>query len=188
MRNRENESQKSVKTPNNSSFKRKIVKLIWLSFGVFVAVAFIFLVLLYNGVIGYMPSIEDITNPNDKYASFIYSADGEEMGRYYVGSGNREYSDLAEIPPHMIQALVATEDIRFFDHSGIDIKSLFRAVIKTGLLGQKSAGGASTLTQQLAKQVYTEKPADNKLERAMQKPVEWMIALKLERQDRKSVV
>lgn len=182
MSNGENKSQKSAKmAKDRTSFKRKIVKLIWLSFGAFVAIAFIFLVLLYNGVIGYMPSIEDITNPNDKYASFIYSADGEEMGRYYVGSGNRVYSDLAEIPPHMIQALVATEDVRFFDHSGIDIKSLFRAVIKTGLLGQKSAGGASTLTQQLAKQVYTEKPAENKLERAMQKPVEWMIALKLER-------
>ena len=153
----------------------------WYGFGIGVVSIFFFLLLLYNGVIGYMPSIEDITNPNDKYASIIYSADGEEMGRYYVGSGNREYSNMGEIPQHMIDALVATEDVRFYDHSGIDIRALFRAIIKTGILQQKSSGGASTITQQLAKQLYTEKPAENKLQRLVQKPVEWMIALKLER-------
>ncbi len=172
------------KLPNNqgkSSFKRGIIKFMWYGFGIGVVSIFFFLLLLYNGVIGYMPSIEDITNPNDKYASIIYSADGEEMGRYYVGSGNREYSNMGEIPQHMIDALVATEDVRFYDHSGIDMRSLFRAIIKTGILQQKSSGGASTITQQLAKQLYTEKPAENKLQRLVQKPVEWMIALKLER-------
>ena len=172
------------KLPNNqgkSSFKRGIIKFMWYGFGIGVVSIFFFLLLLYNGVIGYMPSIEDITNPNDKYASIIYSADGEEMGRYYVGSGNREYSNMGEIPQHMIDALVATEDVRFYDHSGIDIRALFRAIIKTGILQQKSSGGASTITQQLAKQLYTEKPAENKLQRLVQKPVEWMIALKLER-------
>ena len=177
----DNNKNKLPNTQGKSSFKRKIIKFMWYGFGICVGSIFFFLILLYNGIIGYMPSIEDITNPNDKYASIIISADGEEMGRYYVGSGNREYSNMGEIPQHMIDALVATEDVRFYDHSGIDIRSLLRAIIKTGILQQKNSGGASTITQQLAKQLYTEKPAENKLQRLVQKPVEWMIALKLER-------
>ena len=177
MANNDNNTQHK----KTSSFKSKIVALIWIIYAVITISIFSVLALLYNGIIGDMPSIEDITNPNDKYASFIYSSDGEEMGRYYLGSGNRVYSDMSDIPQHMINALIATEDVRFYEHSGIDIKALMRAVIKTGLLGQKSAGGASTLTQQLAKHVYTERPAVDKIERLLQKPVEWMIALKLER-------
>lgn len=174
-------SNNSSINKKRSSIKRKIVIFMWTTFVVTTIAIITFLALLYNGIIGYMPSIENITNPNDKYASIIYSADGEEMGRYYHGSGNREYSNLSDISQNMINALIATEDVRFYDHAGIDIKALFRAIIKNGILGQKNAGGASTLTQQLAKQVYTEKPAENKLERMLQKPVEWMIALKLER-------
>ena len=161
--------------------RRRIVKLMWKTFGIGMAVMLLFFVLLYNGIIGYMPSIEDITNPNSKYASFIYSADGVEMGRFYSGSGNRVYTGMDEIPQHMIDALVSTEDVRFYDHSGIDTRALARAIIKRGILQQKNAGGASTLTQQLAKQIYTEKPAENAFKRMFQKPVEWMIALKLER-------
>lgn len=186
MDNINNESS-AVKTTSKKSKKEKksrksrFVKYLWISFGSLVGLFYLFIILIYNGVIGYMPSIEEIANPQNKYASFIYSADGEEIGRYYAGSGNRVYSDMAEIPQHMIDALIATEDERFYEHSGIDIKSLFRAIIKTGIMGEESAGGGSTLTQQLAKQIYTEKPATDKTERLMQKPVEWMIALKLER-------
>lgn len=178
MNNNRNKKQKQNK---KSLRKNQIVNLIWITFGSIVALSFLFLILIYNGIIGYMPSIEDITNPNDKYATLIYSADGKEMGRYYSGSENRIYTDLEEIPQHMIDALVATEDVRFYDHSGIDARALLRAIVKRGLLGQESAGGASTLTQQLAKQVYTQQPAENSFKRALQKPVEWMIALKLER-------
>jgi penicillin-binding protein 1A len=80
----------------------------------------------------------------------------------------------------MVQALIATEDERFYDHAGIDFKALFRAIIKRGVLGQKSAGGGSTITQQLAKQLYSSR-ASSTMERLFQKPIEWMIALKLER-------
>ena len=153
MNNNRNKKQKQNK---KSLRKNQIVNLIWITFGSIVALSFLFLILIYNGIIGYMPSIEDITNPNDKYATLIYSADGKEMGRYYSGSENRIYTDLEEIPQHMIDALVATEDVRFYDHSGIDARALLRAIVKRGLLGQESAGGASTLTQQLAKQVYTQ--------------------------------
>ena len=186
MDNINNESS-AVKTTSPKSKKEKksrksrFVKYLWISFGSLVGLFYLFFILIYNGVIGYMPSIEEIANPQNKYASFIYSADGEEIGRYYAGSGNRVYSDMAEIPQHMIDALIATEDERFYEHSGIDVKSLFRAIIKTGIMGEENAGGGSTLTQQLAKQIYTEKPATDKAERLMQKPVEWMIALKLER-------
>lgn len=176
-----NIKRKNSVTKKSALRKDKIVKFMWIAFGAIVGFVFLFMILIYNGIIGYMPSIEDITNPNDKYASFIYSADGEEMGRYYTGSGNRVYSGMEEIPQHMVEALVATEDVRFYSHSGIDARALMRAIVKRGLLGQKSAGGASTITQQLAKQVYTQQPAENSFRRAMQKPVEWMIALKLER-------
>ena len=172
---------RGAKPVNRIARRRRIVKILWRTFLFGLLFMLVFLVLVYNGIIGYMPSIEDITNPNSKYASFVYSADGEEMGRYYSGSGNREYAGLNEIPNHMIDALVSTEDVRFYEHSGIDVRALGRAVVKRGILGQESAGGASTLTQQLAKQIYTEKSGESGLKRMLQKPVEWMIALKLER-------
>ena len=141
-----NIKRKNSITKKSSLRKDRIVKLMWIAFGSIVGFVFLFMILIYNGIIGYMPSIEDITNPNDKYASFIYSADGEEMGRYYTGSGNRVYSGMEEIPQHMVEALVATEDVRFYSHSGIDARALMRAIVKRGLLGQTSAGGASTIT------------------------------------------
>ena len=83
--------------------------------------------------------------------------------------------------PNIINALIATEDVRFVEHSGIDAKALFRAFVKRGLMFQKNAGGGSTLSQQLAKQLFTENVARNTLQRLFQKPIEWVIAVKLER-------
>ena len=135
---------------------------------------------VYNGVIGYMPPIEELKNPQDKFATVIYTSDGKEMGRYFRNTGNRVYADFDEISPAVVDALIATEDARFEDHSGIDVKAVARAVFKTVLLQQRNAGGGSTITQQLAKQLYTP-PSNGLLQRAMQKPIEWMIAIKLER-------
>ncbi|MBO5272746.1 MAG: transglycosylase domain-containing protein [Muribaculaceae bacterium] len=180
-KNKTSNNKQRGKELNPIAKRRRIVKIMWKTFGYGLLFMLVFFILLYNGIIGYMPSIEDITNPNSKYASFIYTADGVEMGRYYSGSGNRVYTSMDEIPQHMIDALVSTEDVRFYDHSGIDTRALVRALVKRGILQQKNAGGASTLTQQLAKQIYTEKPAENGFKRMLQKPVEWMIALKLER-------
>ena len=132
------------------------------------------------GRIGYMPDMEQLSNPVDKFASQILTADGKLMGTYSYGSNNRIFTEYDSIAPTMIQALIATEDERFHEHAGIDFKALFRAVVKRGLLGQKSAGGGSTITQQLAKQLYSER-ASNTIERLFQKPIEWMISLKLER-------
>ncbi len=152
----------------------------WISFVVLILFIGVFFILVYNGVIGYMPPIEELKNPQDKFATVIYTADGQEMGRYFRNTGNRVYADFDEISPAVVDALIATEDARFEDHSGIDVKAIARAMVKTVLLGQKNAGGGSTITQQLAKQLYTP-PSNGLLQRAVQKPIEWMIAIKLER-------
>lgn len=160
---------------------RNLVKWLWI---LFLSVGFMivfFLTLIYNGVIGYMPPIEELEDPHDKLASLVFASDGTtELGRYYYGAGNRVYTDYNGISPHVINALVATEDVRFLEHSGIDFKALGRAGVKTVIMGDKSAGGASTITQQLAKQLYSQ-PSQNLFKRAIQKPIEWMIAVKLER-------
>ena len=160
---------------------RRIVSWLWISFLGLGVLIFFFLLLIYNGVIGYMPPIEELEDPHDKLASQVYASDGKtEMGRYYFGAGNRVYTDYDAVSPYVIDALVATEDVRFEDHSGIDFRALGRTGFKTLLLGDKSSGGASTITQQLAKQLYST-PSSNVLKRAIQKPIEWMIAIKLER-------
>ncbi|MBD5236130.1 MAG: penicillin-binding protein [Bacteroidales bacterium] len=160
---------------------RRIVSWLWISFLGLGLLIFFFLLLIYNGVIGYMPPIEELEDPHDKLASQVYASDGKtEMGRYYFGAGNRVYTDYDAVSPYVIDALVATEDVRFEDHSGIDFRALGRTGFKTLLLGDKSSGGASTITQQLAKQLYST-PSSNVLKRAIQKPIEWMIAIKLER-------
>lgn len=134
-----------------------------------------------EGWIGYMPPIEDLQNPINRYATQVYSADGKIMGTWSSDRGNRLMVDYSNLPASLIQALVATEDVRYYDHSGIDFYAVARAIIKRGLMGQKSAGGGSTITQQLAKLLYTENPAQTTFERLMQKPNEWVIAVKLER-------
>lgn len=133
------------------------------------------------GWIGYMPPIEELENPNYKFATEILSEDGKTLGTWSYSKENRVYTGYDELSPNVINALVATEDVRFAEHSGIDVKALFRALIKRGLFFQKNAGGGSTLSQQLAKQLYTENVAKNTLQRLLQKPIEWVIAVKLER-------
>ena len=133
-----------------------------------------------KGYIGYMPPIEDLQNPINRYASQVYSVDGKLMGTYSQSRENRVMVDYNELPEHLVNALVATEDARFFEHSGIDFWALMRAVVKRGILRQKSAGGGSTITQQLAKQLFSD-VAENERERLFQKPIEWVIAVQLER-------
>jgi penicillin-binding protein 1A len=133
-----------------------------------------------EGKIGYMPPIEDLQNPINRYATQVYSADGKLMGTWSMSRENRVMVAYSDISPSLIQALIATEDARFYEHSGIDFYALGRAIVKRGLLGQKNAGGGSTITQQLAKQLFSE-TAHSTLERLLQKPIEWVIAVKLER-------
>ena len=130
--------------------------------------------LITRGALGYLPPLEELQNPKNTFASEIISSDMQSLGRYYRYE-NRigvQYTDLSQ---DLIDALIATEDVRFYEHTGVDFKSMFRAILKLG-----RAGGGSTLTQQLAKQLWSPR-ANNILERAMQKPIEWVIATKLER-------
>lgn len=132
------------------------------------------------GYVGYMPEMKQLSNPVDKFASQVISADNKLVGTYSYGATNRIFTEYDSISPDLVNALIATEDERFYEHSGIDVKALMRAIIKRGIFGQKNAGGGSTITQQLAKQLYSER-AQSTMERLMQKPIEWMIALELER-------
>ncbi len=159
---------------------KKIVGWIWKIFAIGMGCMFLLFILIYNGWIGYMPPIEELQNPNDKFATVIYSADGVEMGRYYRNSGNRVYADYSEISPYIVDALISTEDSRFLEHSGVDLRAFGRVLVKTLIMRQKNAGGGSTITQQLAKQLYSPE-TENIFDRALQKPIEWMIAVKLER-------
>ncbi len=167
-------SEKTIKRNN------RIIRALWSLFAVGFMIVVLLFILIYNGMIGYMPPIEELRNPTDKFASVIYSADGEELGRYFRNTGNRVYADFSEISPHVVDALIATEDSRFEDHSGIDMRAVMRVLFKTILMQQKNAGGGSTITQQLAKQLYSPE-SEGMFDRAFKKPVEWMIAVKLER-------
>ncbi len=160
--------------------KKWIVRILWGLLGVGVLSAALGFVFINEGWIGYMPPIEDLQNPINRFATQVYSADGKMMGTWNYNRENRVMVDYTQLPKSLVQALVATEDVRFYEHSGIDFFALGRAIVKRGLLGQKSAGGGSTITQQLAKQLYSEK-AHSVMERALQKPIEWVIAVKLER-------
>ena len=139
-----------------------------------ILVVWLVLWLITRGVLGYLPPLEELQNPKNTFASEIISADLQSLGRYYRYE-NRVGVQYADLSPTLINALVATEDVRFYDHTGVDFKSMFRAILKLG-----RAGGGSTLTQQLAKQLWSPR-ANNIFERAMQKPIEWVIATKLER-------
>ncbi len=129
---------------------------------------------------GYIPPISELQNPINKSASRVYSEDGKLMGTWSYASENRLMLPFDSLPENLVNALVATEDVRFYEHSGIDLRAVLRAVVKRGLMGQKSAGGGSTITQQLAKQLYSDVARDER-KRLMQKPIEWYISVLLER-------
>ena len=160
--------------------RKLFVRLLWTLIILFVLGAGVAFYAINEGWIGYMPPIEDLQNPINRFATQIYSSDGKLIGTWNYNRENRVMVDYTKLSPHLVHALVATEDARFYEHSGVDFYALGRAVIKRGLMGQKSAGGGSTITQQLAKQLYSEH-ASTTMERVLQKPIEWVIAVKLER-------
>ena len=177
---------KKIETKNkkdkdsNKSIKRGIVGLMWKAFGALVILAILFFTLLSTGAVGYLPDIDELENPIDRYASQVIASDNELLFTYSLSDDNRIMVDYSDLSPHLISALVSTEDIRYYTHSGIDIIGLGRAIFKTIILQREESGGGSTITQQLAKLLYSPR-ASNKLQRVFQKPVEWVIASKLER-------
>ncbi|MDY3089966.1 MAG: transglycosylase domain-containing protein [Porphyromonas sp.] len=160
--------------------KSKIIKWLWMGFlGTGVLIVGLFFA-IYMGWVGYMPPIEQLQNPVNRFASQVLSSDGEVIGSYATSGDNRIFTAYEDMSPHLINALVATEDVRYHEHSGIDFRGLGRAIVKTGIMQQKGAGGGSTITQQLAKLLYS-KQAESKMARLFQKPIEWVIAVRLER-------
>lgn len=160
--------------------RKVFVHFLWGALVTAVLVVLLAFTAIWFGWIGYMPPIEDLQNPIDRYATQIYSADGKVIGTWNTNRENRIRVSYDNLSPYLVQALVATEDARFYSHSGIDFIALGRALVKRGLMGQESAGGGSTITQQLAKQLYSG-VAHSTMERLLQKPIEWVIAVKLER-------
>ena len=159
---------------------RKIINALWGLLAVALIAIVVVFVSISKGWIGYMPPVEDLENPNYKFATEVFSEDGKVLGTYSYSKENRVFVGYNDLSPNIINALIATEDVRFAEHSGIDAYALTRAIVKRGILMQKNAGGGSTITQQLSKQLYSPS-ADNVMERLFQKPIEWVIAVKLER-------
>jgi penicillin-binding protein 1A len=154
---------------------KQSVKIFWRVVGIGAAIFALFMILLNFGVFGTMPSLEELENPSVLQATEIIANDGTLMGKYYLEKGNRSYVKYSDISKHVIDALISTEDVRFYDHSGIDAKGVIRAVVHLG-----KDGGASTITQQLALNMFNER-AKNPFKRMVQKLKEWTIAVKLER-------
>ena len=159
---------------------KKFFKWFWIAFISGIVLLFFVFLLISQGIIGYMPQVEDLENPIDKYASQVISSDNKLLGTYSRDKENRIYVSYNDLNPNLVNALIATEDIRFTKHSGIDFYALGRAIIKTGIFRQSSSGGGSTISQQLAKLLWSPK-SNSFLERMLQKPIEWVIAVKLER-------
>jgi penicillin-binding protein 1A len=154
---------------------KQTVKVFWKIFFIGLA-GFALLILLINfGLFGKLPSLSELENPSILQATEVYAADGTIMGKYFREKGNRSNVEYRDISKHVINALVATEDERFYEHSGIDGKGVARAI---AFLGTK--GGGSTITQQLALNMFEER-ATNPVARVIQKLKEWIIAIKLER-------
>ena len=164
---------KKTKKPAHSN--RKYIVGFWTLFLIGVLASVFIFLLAGWGAFGKMPSFDELENPEKNLATEIMSSDGKTLGKYY--SENRTPIKYEDLPEHLVQAVIATEDERFYQHAGIDAKGTVRAAVYLG-----TKGGASTITQQLAKLLFTEDLASNDLERILQKTKEWVIATRLERQ------
>ena len=164
---------------------RKYIKWFWIIFASPFILAIILFILINSNVFGPMPSFEELENPENNLAAEVYSEDGVMLGKFYLQ--NRSWTEYDEISPYVVAALVATEDIRFYRHSGIDVRGLARVAVKTVLMG-RSTGGGSTISQQLAKNLYKtrELTGEGKMNNGIPglliaKLKEWSTAVRLER-------
>lgn len=148
--------------------------LMWKGYGVMVLCAVLFFTLTSFGIFGKLPDIQELENPKSNLASEIYSADGVLLGKYFID--NRTNIEFKDLPENLVQALIATEDERFYSHSGIDLIATMRAIFTLG-----KEGGGSTITQQLAKNMFNKEGARNIVVRILQKAKEYIIAIQLER-------
>ncbi|MCZ2129144.1 MAG: transglycosylase domain-containing protein [Bacteroidia bacterium] len=153
---------------------KKVLLILWISLAGSIVFGFLFMFGISQGMLGKMPDIIELENPKSEIASEIYAEDGVVLGKYFYK--NRSNVSHAQISHFMYDALIATEDIRFAKHAGIDFRSLARAIASAG-----GSGGGSTITQQLAKNLFHDPDYSNKLKRVIQKLKEWIIAVDLER-------
>lgn len=149
----------------------------WKIFAIFWVCVFVFFTLLSMGWLGFMPSFEELENPHSNQATEVLSEDGEILG--FIGVENRSDVTYGELSPNLINALIATEDVRFYKHSGIDSRSLMRVFFKTLIGRHSSSGGGSTITQQLAKNLFP-REHKGKIGTVFSKFKEWVVAVKLE--------
>ena len=169
------------KLKNNRKYKGYVVFL-WILYFIPISLIAIVFIAAGTGRLGEMPSIEQLENPKTNLATSIYSSDGTVLGKFYLND-NRTPINFSQLPKNIIGALIATEDERFYNHSGIDFKGTLRAIL---YLGKK--GGASTITQQLARQLFVGIRSRNKIEAILQKVKEWVLAVKLERRFTKNEI
>lgn len=166
------------KSASRKGERPKYIKYMWWTFGGLWAFVFLFFFFLSIGWIGDMPQFEDIENPHSLQATEVISDDGEVLG--YIGFENRSNVTYDQLSPNLVNALIATEDARFYSHSGIDARSLFRVLFKTVIGRHGSSGGGSTITQQLAKNLYKMREANASRGTVFSKLSEWVVAVKLE--------
>ena len=174
-------NRKKNQTPDSEKDIQYYSKLFWKYFFYGMGGIALFFLFASWGLLGSMPSFEDLENPDSNLATEIISADGVVIGKYF--EKNRSQLKYSDLPKNLVQALVATEDERFYDHSGIDGRGTLRAILSLG-----TSGGASTLTQQLAKQLFHGEGSKFLPFRIIQKAKEWIIAIRLERQYTKNEI
>ncbi len=168
-------ADKSQKTIQKKTGHGKWLFRFWAIYLLGVICVTLFIITIDFGLLGYMPSVKDLSHNQNEFASEVYTADGKAIGRYAY-KRNRVYSEYNDLPQNLIDALVATEDERFYEHSGIDGKGIIRAVMKLG-----KNGGGSTISQQLAKNLFPRGEKLSKFEIVLRKLREWVMAVKLEK-------
>lgn len=171
-------SSSSKNRTKNSTGRSKWIKPFWIVFGSMAGIIVLIFTLISLGWLGYMPSFAELENPSANLATEVISEDGDLLGTYYrENRSNCKYSDLSQ---PLKDALIATEDSRFYKHAGVDVKALFR--VATGVITFHRKGGGSTITQQLAKNLFPRDPNAGKVKLVFTKFKEWVVATKLERQ------
>lgn len=172
--NQSNSTDNKAPKPKKKSFVRIVIFTIWGAFFIGILSFFLLFWGISNGMFGRLPSFVELESPKNSLASEVYSADSVLLGKFFIE--NRSNVSYDEISPNLVKALVATEDVRYEEHSGIDFRSLVRAIVRMG-----KDGGASTITQQLAKNLFHGVQTRSKIERIKQKLKEWVIAVRLEK-------
>ncbi|MDL2312418.1 transglycosylase domain-containing protein [Bacteroidales bacterium OttesenSCG-928-B11] len=178
------ENGKKKKGKKKSGKNSKWIKPFWIVYAVSVVSIVLVFWAISKGFLGFMPTFTDLENPNTNLATEVYSYDGELLGKYYIE--NRSMVAYHDMPKNLTDALLATEDVRFYEHSGVDVRALFRVAF--GVATGNRKGGGSTISQQLAKALFPRDDDMSKIEMVVTKLKEWVVASKLEREYSKNEI